>query len=54
MPETTILSRFQFGFTLAYHYLFPQFTMGLALLLVILKGLYLRTGQDIYNRATYF
>jgi len=54
MIDSTILSRFQFAFTLAYHYLFPQFTMGLALLIVVLKGLYLRTGQDIYNRATFF
>jgi len=27
-------SRFQFGFTLVYHYLFPQLTMGLAWFLV--------------------
>jgi cytochrome d ubiquinol oxidase subunit I len=34
-PET--LHRFQFGFTITYHYLFPQLSMGLALLLVLLK-----------------
>ncbi len=28
-------SRFQFGFTLVYHYLFPQLTMGLAWLSVL-------------------
>ena len=27
-------SRFQFGFTVVYHYLFPQLTMGLAWFLV--------------------
>jgi cytochrome d ubiquinol oxidase subunit I len=32
-------SRLQFGFTITYHYLFPQLTMGLALLIVLLKGL---------------
>jgi cytochrome d ubiquinol oxidase subunit I len=30
-------SRFQFAFTITYHYLFPQLTMGLALLIVIFK-----------------
>ena len=34
-PET--FHRFQFAFTITYHYLFPQLSMGLALLLVILK-----------------
>ncbi len=36
------LHRFQFAFTITYHYLFPQLTMGLALLLVVLKVLALR------------
>ena len=39
MNDPTLLSRLQFAFTIAYHYLFPQLTMGLALLLVILKVL---------------
>src|SRR6266540_3795097 len=30
-------SRFQFAFTITYHYLFPQLTMGLALLIVVFK-----------------
>jgi cytochrome d ubiquinol oxidase subunit I len=32
-------SRIQFAFTITYHYLFPQLTMGLALLLVVFKVL---------------
>jgi len=32
-----IWDRFQFGFTLTYHYLFPQLTMGLALLILVAK-----------------
>jgi cytochrome d ubiquinol oxidase subunit I len=36
--------RLQFAFTIIYHYLFPQLTMGLALLLVVMKGLALRAG----------
>jgi cytochrome d ubiquinol oxidase subunit I len=36
--------RLQFAFTIVYHYLFPQLTMGLALLIVIMKALGLRRG----------
>ncbi len=54
MDIATILSRIQFAFTVAYHYLFPQFTMGLALLLVILKILYLVRKDERYNNAVHF
>ena len=54
MDNTTLLSRFQFAFTLTYHYLFPQLTMGLALLIAILKTLALRTKDEAYNNATRF
>src|SRR5438309_1848226 len=54
MDDPTALARVQFAFTLAYHYLFPQFTMGLALLLVVLKTLYLRRKDAIFNRAAHF
>ncbi len=47
-------SRFQFGFTLTYHYLFPQLTMGLAWFLVYWKGRALRTGEEKYNQAVRF
>jgi bd-type cytochrome oxidase subunit I len=40
--------------TIAYHYLFPQFTMGLALLLVILKTLYLWRKDERFNVSTHF
>lgn len=35
--DATSFHRFQFAFTITYHYLFPQLSMGLALLLVVLK-----------------
>jgi cytochrome d ubiquinol oxidase subunit I len=54
MDTSTIFSRIQFASTLAYHYLFPQFTMGLALLLVILKILYLARKDERYNTAVHF
>jgi cytochrome d ubiquinol oxidase subunit I len=45
-------SRLQFGFTITYHYLFPQLTMGLGLLIVVLKVLALRCGSA-ESRATH-
>src|SRR5215510_14869495 len=46
--------RFQFGFTVTYHYLFPQLTMGLSLIIVVLKIQALKTGEDRYNAAARF
>src|SRR5271167_2683754 len=54
MDASTILSRLQFAFTISYHYLFPQLTMGLALLLVILKTLYLLRKDERYNTRARF
>ena len=54
MDTSTIFSRLQFAFTVGYHYLFPQFTMGLALLLVILKVLYLWRKDERFNKAVHF
>lgn len=42
MDTALDVHRFHFAFTITYHYLFPQLTMGLALLIVILKSLALR------------
>jgi len=47
-------NRFQFGFTVTYHYLFPQLTMGLALLLVLFKAVALRTKDERYNEVARF
>ncbi len=54
MEDPTLISRLQFAFTIVYHYLFPQLTMGLALLLVVLKTLYLRRRDETYNVAARF
>jgi cytochrome bd ubiquinol oxidase subunit I len=54
MEDALALHRFQFAFTITFHYLFPQLTMGLALLIVILKTQALRTGQEFYQRAARF
>src|SRR4029079_7240983 len=47
-------NRFQFGFTITYHYLFPQLTMGLALLIVLFKEVALRSGHARYDEAARF
>ena len=54
MSDPLFWHRLQFGFTITYHYLFPQLTMGLALLIVVLKGLGLRTGRAEYADAARF
>lgn len=54
MDISSFLSRAQFAFTIGFHYLFPQLTMGLAFLLVILKALYMKTGETRYNTAVHF
>ncbi|MGB1278197.1 MAG: cytochrome ubiquinol oxidase subunit I, partial [Nannocystaceae bacterium] len=45
MDSIETAHRLQFAFTITYHYIFPQLTMGLALLIVVLKTLALRTGS---------
>ncbi len=52
--DALALHRFHFAFTITYHYLFPQLTMGLALLIVILKTKGLREGGEHFNRSARF
>jgi cytochrome d ubiquinol oxidase subunit I len=54
MDDALLMHRIHFAFTVTFHYLFPQLTMGLAPLIVILKTLYLRTDNSLYNRAARF
>jgi cytochrome d ubiquinol oxidase subunit I len=52
--DALTLHRLHFAFTITYHYLFPQLTMGLALLIVVLKTLALKTGKERYDVAARF
>ena len=54
MDSTFFIHRLHFAFTVTFHYLFPQLTMGLALLIVILKTMALRTGNELYNHSARF
>ena len=52
--DVEILARIQFAFTIAFHYIYPPLSIGLGLLLVIMEGLYLKTGNKLYEQMTRF
>src|SRR5262245_27190130 len=54
MESALFYDRLQFAFTVTFHYLFPQLTMGLALLLFYLRSRALRTGDEHYHRVAQF
>lgn len=54
MEDALFLHRLQFAFTISFHYLFPQLTMGLGLLIVIMKGIGLKTGNEFYHNSARF
>jgi cytochrome bd ubiquinol oxidase subunit I len=54
MGDPLAVHRLQFAFTVTFHYIFPQLTMGLALLIFILKTVALRTGDENWNEAARF
>jgi len=48
------LSRLQFAFTIAFHYLFPPLSIGLGVLLVVIEGLWLKTKNPLYHQMARF
>lgn len=52
--DTELLSRIQFAFTVAFHYIYPPLSIGLGLILVIMEGMYIRTGKKVYEDMTRF
>lgn len=52
--DVEILSRIQFAFTVAFHYIFPPLTIGMGLVMVVMEGLFLRTGNKIYETMARF
>lgn len=54
MDDALTIDRLHFAFTVTFHYLFPQLTMGLAPLIVILKSLALWKKEERYDRAAKF
>ncbi len=54
MENVEILSRIQFAFTVAFHYIYPPLSIGLGLVMVGMEGLYLSTGDKVYEQLTRF
>jgi cytochrome d ubiquinol oxidase subunit I len=54
MQDALTVHRLHFAFTVTFHYIFPQLTMGLALLILILKTAAIRTGDELWNHAARF
>ena len=52
--EELLLSRWQFGITTIYHFLFVPLTLGLSLIVAILETIYVRTGNEMYKKQTKF
>ena len=54
MEDALTVHRLHFALTVTFHYIFPQLTMGLALLIFLLKTIALGTGDEHHNRAARF
>ena len=54
MSDAVVAARWQFAFTIMFHYLFPVLTMGLGVLIAVLKTLELRSGDPLYGTAARF
>lgn len=54
MEDMIFYDRLQFAFTITFHYIFPQLTMGLSIIIVFFKWKFLRTKIQKYNDAALF
>src|SRR5215218_3530418 len=52
--DVEILSRFQFAFTISFHYIYPPLSIGLGLCMVAMEGLYLKTRNKLYEDMARF
>lgn len=52
--DIEVLSRMQFAFTIAFHYLFPPLSIGLSIFLIITEGMYIKTKEKKYENITRF
>ncbi len=52
--DVEILSRLQFAFTIAFHYIYPPLSIGLGVALVVFEGMYLKTKDKHYEQLTKF
>lgn len=54
MEDIIFYDRLQFAFTITFHYIFPQLTMGLSLIILYFKWKYIKTQVQRYNNAAKF
>jgi cytochrome bd ubiquinol oxidase subunit I len=52
--DVLTLSRIQFAFTIAFHYIYPPLSIGLGVILVIIESLWLRTRRPVYHQMARF
>ena len=52
--DVLTLSRIQFGATVAFHYIYPPLSIGLGIMLVLMEGAWLKTGNTIYHQMARF
>ncbi|HNV85979.1 MAG TPA: cytochrome ubiquinol oxidase subunit I [Candidatus Omnitrophota bacterium] len=52
--DAVLLARIQFALTISFHYLYPPLSIGLALALVVMEGMYLRTRNPLFLKMTKF
>lgn len=52
--EALALARWQFAITTIYHFFFVPLTLGLSVLVAVMETLYVRTGDETYQRMTKF
>jgi cytochrome d ubiquinol oxidase subunit I len=54
MTDTLLADRWHFGFTVMFHYLFPVLTMGLGVLIAVLKTVHRWRGEAVYGELARF
>ena len=52
--DPVFLARIQFAFTIAFHIIFPSFTIGLSTYIATLGAVWLRTGDERFHRLMRF
>jgi cytochrome bd ubiquinol oxidase subunit I len=52
--DVLLLSRIQFALTSSFHYLYPPLSIGLGVMLVIIEGMWLKTGSNLYHQMARF
>lgn len=52
--DAILLARLQFAFTIAWHIIFPSFSIGLASYLAVLEGLWLLTKREVFRTLYLF